>query len=64
MNVGMTLVFIASISITTTSCSRRVAVPQAVNVNVGGAGTSGKTIPTSRKEIRLMKKAQRKGVVL
>lgn len=58
-----TLVIVMSFSMLSTSCARRVvaAPAQPVNVNVGTSAPQ-QHVPTSRKEIRILKKARKSGV--
>lgn len=59
----MTLVITISFTMVSSSCARRVvaAAPQPVNVNVGTSAPQ-QHVPTSRKEIRILKKARKSGV--
>jgi hypothetical protein len=58
---AVTLVIAMSFTMVSTSCGRRVVAPQPVNVNVGTAAPQ-QHVPTSRKEIRILKKARKAGV--
>lgn len=61
IKLGLAAVVLMPLFLTsTTSCASRYSRPAQVTVNTGGG--NGKYVPTSRKEVRLMKKAQRKGV--
>ncbi len=59
----LTLVIAMSFSVISSSCAKRVVAPapQPVNVNVGTAAPQ-QHVPTSRKEIRILKKARKSGV--
>lgn len=64
---ALTIVVLVPLFLSNTSCSRRIitAPPAQVNVNTAPASTNvqERYIPKSRKEIRLMKKARRGGIL-
>lgn len=49
--------------LTETSCGRRVVAAQPAQVNINtGSSAPAQHVPTSRKEIRILKKARKAGV--
>lgn len=61
---ALTLAILVPATMSTTSCARRVIAPAPTQVNVNtGSTVNERYIPKSRKEIRLMKKAKRGGVL-